>query len=624
MGANVLQGADVTPEGAAGGGAGASAGALQNGEASSIRQDRLALGAIIAVALGLRMAYLWKLRLGPGFSLPNPLLDAALYDRLARSVLAGDWLGGPEALYANNHLYAYFLAVWYALFGPGWVLPRLVQLSLGAVTPVLLYLIGRRAFGRGAGLLAASMGAIYGPFIFAEGLILPSSLAALTVSLALLGLLVAQQRGLGRDWFLAGAAIGLFALTRRNGGILLLPALGWALLAGAQRGRTARIRDGLLVLVGALLTVAPMVERGLATSADPALLASHGGVHFYVGNHSGARGAYSPVPGIEPSPRGHVEDSASLAEKALGRRLTPSEISAYWYRKGLAFIRAKPGQYLRLLGRKLLIALNTVELNHNENSYYVLRRQVAVLRLPLLTFAVVGPLGLLGLLLSVNRWRQIGLVHLAFLAYLGSLLIFFVAGPYRVPLVPPLIVFAGFAIMWMYQRAGENASVTVGAAIAVLVPLALLTQVNVLPRQSQRLTKAERAQSERSARRWVEGRISQMEERVVAGPQDFRAHLRLGDLYRRQEKWSEAAQAFERAAALAPESKALDIRIRLALSLAGGKRYREAKRHWEEVLAMNPPPGIAELGRRHLVRINRAMRSGQPSAPRQKAEGVRK
>jgi tetratricopeptide (TPR) repeat protein len=585
-----------------------------------LRSDRIALVAIALVALALRLAYLREIRSFPDFETPNPVLDAFLKDRIARNILAGDWLGGPEARYASSHLYAYFLAFWYALVGPSWLVSRVVQLTLGALaTPFLLYLIGRRAFSGPVGLLAALMGAIYGPFIFGEGLVLSSGVAAIPACLVLLGLLVAQQRGLDRDWLLAGAAIGLLTLLRLNGAVLLAAAFGWALLVGLPGGPWPRIRRALFLLLGAILVFTPMVIRGIAADPGSVSVASLAGIHFFVGNHPGADGGYSRVPGVEASPRGHVEDATRLAEQALGRRLSPPQVSAYWLRQGFQFIRERPREYLRLLGRKLLLAVHAVEMPQNENSYYQYRREAAVLRLPLLTFTVVGPLGLLGFLLSLKRWREIGLLHLAFLAYLGSLLLFFVTGVYRVPLVPPLLVFSAFTVWWGYQRAIEESHLPLVAATAALAVLVLLTQTKMSRLESQTPTREELARRDESVRRWRDARLTQLEKHAVVAPEDYLVHQRLAGLYSNKGKWEEAVQEYERAATMTPPKEALlDIRIRLAMGLTELKRYQEAKRRWQEVQAMEPPPEIQELARRRLIRLERALRSQQPSAAREK------
>ena len=74
--------------------------------------------------------------------------------------------------------------------------------------------------------------------------------------------------------------------------------------------------------------------RNLAVSGHAVAIASHGGLNFYIGNHAGADGTYSPVPGIRPSIAGQATDSERVAEASFGRPLSPSEVSSYFYGLG--------------------------------------------------------------------------------------------------------------------------------------------------------------------------------------------------------------------------------------------------------------------------------------------------
>lgn len=382
-----------------------------------------------------------------------------------------------------------------------------VQPTIGASIPLSLYIIGRYAFGRPIGLLAALVGAVYGPFVGAVGLILPSAAVPLLTCLALFGLLMTQQRGLGRDWLLAGVAV-----------ILLL----WA---------------------------------------------------------------------------------QSNSFKEVARRT-----------------EAPPGQQLSLesFGRKLRLAFTAVERGPSADSQENPKRQLAIRRLPLLTFGVIGPLGLLGLLLSLRRWRQIGVLHIAFVASLGFLLAGVVSGTTRLILIPPLLVCAAFAVCWAYDRAVENARRPLAAAGVALALLTFLIHLPIPISQSQALAKIEEVKAQDSEKQQMPAKQEPVKGLSGAGNGGYRTHLRRAGLYSSQGKLEEAAQEFERAAALAPPETALDIRIRLALSLEEGERYLEAKRRWEAVAALEPPPGIAQLARRHLIRIKRKLQTEQPPAAEQK------
>jgi hypothetical protein len=86
------------------------------------------------------------------------------------------------------------------------------------------------------------------------------------------------------------------------------------------------------------------------------------------------------------------QDAIELAEHALGRRLTPGEVSDYWTRRALTFIATQPRAWLRLMARKFGLVWNATEVidtesleSHAESS--LLLRATAVSH-----FAVLVPL----------------------------------------------------------------------------------------------------------------------------------------------------------------------------------------------------------------------------------------
>jgi tetratricopeptide (TPR) repeat protein len=181
------------------------------------------------------------------------------------------------------------------------------------------------------------------------------------------------------------------------------------------------------------------------------------------------------------------------------------------------------------------------------------------------------------------------------------------------------LICAAFAVCWAYERAVEDARRPLAAAGAGLVLLTLFIHLPVPISQPKAVAKIEEAKARVSSKKEIQAKEAPVEESSVA--EGYRVHLRRAGQYSSQGKLEKAAQEFERAAALAPAATALDIRIRLALSLEEGGRYSEAKRRWEEVAALGPPPGIAELARRHLIRIKRKLRTEPPPAAEQKGSG---
>src|SRR5438067_1092158 len=104
-----------------------------------------------------------------------PVNDASDYDHYAVSLAThatypASTLGGPTAFYPPGFPVA--LALVYKVVGVGsasarWEAGRIAQALLGLVAVTLIFLIGRRVWGRNIGLLAAGLAAVYPPLILA-------------------------------------------------------------------------------------------------------------------------------------------------------------------------------------------------------------------------------------------------------------------------------------------------------------------------------------------------------------------------------------------------------------------------------------------------------------------------
>jgi tetratricopeptide (TPR) repeat protein len=94
-------------------------------------------------------------------------------------------------------------------------------------------------------------------------------------------------------------------------------------------------------------------------------------------------------------------------------------------------------------------------------------------------FWIVGPLGLLGLALTLRRWRELFPLW-GFLATYGlSVALFFVNARFRAPMVPFLIVYGAAAAVWLVQRARARDFRAAGLGAGALA--LLLVFVNWIP-----------------------------------------------------------------------------------------------------------------------------------------------
>src|SRR6185369_7791932 len=163
-------------------------------------RGRRILFAFLALALVLRLAHWWSVRGQPFFG--QLVMDSQEYDRWARQIATGDWLG-PEVFF-QAPLYPYLLALLYRLFGPSPDAVYLFQIALAVAGVYALYRAGREVAGEGVGLVAAGLAAIYGPFLFYDVQVLKESPAVAVTAFLLWALAAARVRPTFRRWLGAG------------------------------------------------------------------------------------------------------------------------------------------------------------------------------------------------------------------------------------------------------------------------------------------------------------------------------------------------------------------------------------------------------------------------------------
>lgn len=233
----------------------------------------------------------FSLRVAAALLMPVPArldADADQYSRIAVNLLTGGGFailpGDPTAWRAPG--YPVFLAAIYWIAGLNqWFVVRLVQAAVDAVTVVLVERLGRAMFGRGVGLVAASLVALSPPlissttFVMSETLYTPLLVAALLVYARAL-----REGSVGRGWA-AGALFGVGALIRPVA--LLMPVfvvmatVAWKGVDGMR----SRLKIGAAALAATVLTISPWTIRNALVFKAFIPVAVLFGVGLWVGTY---------------------------------------------------------------------------------------------------------------------------------------------------------------------------------------------------------------------------------------------------------------------------------------------------------------------------------------------------
>ena len=252
---------------------------------AATRRDWVAIAGIAAVATALRLAVAYeRYQTVPDFYAMESIWDNFVL--LARSLLTGNYqLAG--SYYQQGAIV--YMALAQIAVGPGlWPL-YVFNAALGGLSCVLVLLAGWAFFGRGAGLLAGTLMALYAPLIHYQTtlqIVVPATLAG-SLAVACAAWLV-RRPGWGAA-VACGIAAALGALSRST---LIATSLGGplaALFAVGNLSFARRLSLGAVALLSFGLAVLPMT---LANASVGVYSVSSGGftTAFFRGNHRDTAG----------------------------------------------------------------------------------------------------------------------------------------------------------------------------------------------------------------------------------------------------------------------------------------------------------------------------------------------
>lgn len=588
---------------------------------TSSRIDRYAfpaLSAIFLLAIFLRLLFVYQLK-------PTPLFfglatDTHFYNTFGRQLARGNFF--YKNLIYFNALYPYFVSLNYLISGNSKFFTLVVQCVIDSINCVLVYLIARRIFNPVKGLVAALLYSVYGLAIFYCGLLLEPIVAIFLLLLFFLVLTAAvHQNGKISLLVLAGFLLGGLILVRSNIIIILgvLPFWFYYSLRPTLGSKKTMLAFGTF-LVGLIVALAPIAFRNYLINHEFNPLSIQGGINFYIGNNPKATGYFMSPFNVVNSPKKQVDSSIVVAEKQVGRSLSPSEASRYWLRKGLLFILKNPTKAFALYLKKLALFASGSEpaLNINIKSAQSL---VSIFKLPFVTFGFLFPLSIVGIYLLRSWNKDSVLLILLAGTYAISVIIFFVADRYRMPIIPLLSIFAAYGICRLFELFKEKKLILAGRAVLGLIVICILVNF-IFPRLhhtskamfynnlgstylSMGMPKKALLEVEKSIRinpgnsnayQTLGNTYSHLgdfnlarqnyQKALKINPFDSGALANLGLVLLKQRKYSAALVKLNRAEHIDPNSFLINLNFANALRDVG--RYEAAKRFYRKALEIDP------------------------------------
>jgi tetratricopeptide (TPR) repeat protein len=284
------------------------------------------------------------------------------------------------------------------------------------------------------------------------------------------------------NWLLCGMILGFSAITRPTILVFIPFVWFWIFLVFIKEKKLKEVLIFCAIFViGSALVISPVTLRNYLAGKDVVLIASQGGINFYIGNNENSDG----MSAIFYKQDWQYQDFQRMAERESERSLKPSQISDFYYQKGIGFLRNQPGKALRLLVKKLYLFWNRFEISNNQDIYFF-RRYSSLIRILPFGFWLVGPLGLVGMVLcfcdrrikAIKKWKAVLLPALFILSYMLTVVAFFVTARFRLPVIPFLIIFSALALVWLWEKLWGKELSSLALFLALLFPFAILTNSN--------------------------------------------------------------------------------------------------------------------------------------------------
>lgn len=408
--------------------------------------------------------------------------DVSEYFAEAQKICAGQWL--PREVLIHAPLYPYLLALILAVSCGEMFLVRLGQsllFSLLLQLPVFL-MLRKRTAGLSSPMrflpyVAALLLGVYPPLVICQADFYSENLMMVLLLFSLWSFMLHLRWSDG----LAGVFAGLAALAH-PGCIFFLPLAGlyaWLRLPGKKSSlRSGGLRCASFCL-GAFLMIAPVSLRNSLLAHRPVLIQDNSMFNFALGNSLAATGTCRLPPGIR------WEKEFEYANYEAAKQ--GISLDTYYRRQFFRYVSRQPLHYLKNLLKKAAMTFSAREFttwSDATSGGFIFWHKYIYQNWFLVLLLLGGPVLLIGLFRKSFR-RFMGPEMILFGAVFAGQVFLLTAGRYRMPLVIPLSVFAGYFLCRPKRFLGtfRSAGLTIGAMIGLFI---LGSYPYAIPRQVER------------------------------------------------------------------------------------------------------------------------------------------
>lgn len=392
-----------------------------------------------------------------------PIVDSKEYVDDAVYYLDENAFGG-EGAYFHPPLYSYFIALVFFLFGRSVDAVIVVQILLDMVSMALMFFLGRKAFGAGTAIIGVALYGLYATMIQFSVEVLPPALIIVLMlsSVAALGAWCEARNARQRSLLLTigGSLFGALVVTLSNFLVCIPAIVAWIWIVARSPSPQAEsgmrplyeakggISTVLFFLIPCMIPVVAVMLRNYYLSGEIVLLSSNAGIQLYLGNNPDLGQAIAARPGMEwekilmyPYEQEAIRDYG--------------EQSLFWVVKVLRFVLEQPMMWLGLMLQKAILFFTAHEFPRNFSVSFF-RDYTFLSRLPFVALWAIMPLALVGLATAPferGRIRHRPLFYLTIIIsglYIGTIIVTFVTGRYRLPVMPFFALYAAWCLSAVY------------------------------------------------------------------------------------------------------------------------------------------------------------------------------
>ncbi|MCX7045880.1 MAG: glycosyltransferase family 39 protein [Candidatus Sumerlaeota bacterium] len=209
-------------------------------------------------------------------------------------------------------------------------------------------------------------------------------------------------------------------------------------------------------ILAATLMLSLTLWRNYHVSGKPVLLTSNGALNLFLGNVSDTLGVT------------YYTASYHALIKQYG-----DVQSVPWLRELRRDVAAHPGAFAALSLKKSWMFLNSYETPDNAN-YYANKRYSPILRWNPISWLTLAPLAAIGIWRTRATWRRQRFLYIYSAGFAVSIIMVLISGRYRLPLMLPMALWGGAALVGMIEDARARRINELTAAGAVMAAGILL------------------------------------------------------------------------------------------------------------------------------------------------------